>query len=49
MDTIKNDYQHIGKIVIVGHSDRLGDDTYNTQLSFERANAVRAELMGLWA
>lgn len=45
MDTIKKDYQQVGRIIIAGHSDRLGDDAYNTRLSFERANAVRTELM----
>lgn len=45
MNTIKSEYQQIDKIVVVGHSDRLGDDTYNTQLSFERANAVKNELV----
>lgn len=34
-------------IVIEGHTDALGDDSYNLRLSEQRANAVRDELLKL--
>ena len=33
------------KIAIHGHTDNIGSDTFNDQLSLERANAVRAYLL----
>jgi outer membrane protein OmpA-like peptidoglycan-associated protein len=35
------------EIVIVGHTDRRGSDAYNDALSRQRAERVRAELLGL--
>jgi len=40
-------YQDQGnsRVVITGHTDRLGDDAYNLQLSERRANTVRSYLI----
>jgi OOP family OmpA-OmpF porin len=35
-----------GTLSVVGHADRIGTDAYNLQLSGERAEAVRAYLVG---
>lgn len=37
--------QGIERIVLVGHTDRLGDDAYNQALSLQRATAVRDYLV----
>jgi outer membrane protein OmpA-like peptidoglycan-associated protein len=34
-----------GVIVVEGHADESGTDAYNVQLSLDRANGVRAELL----
>jgi len=34
-------------IAIIGHTDRMGDEAYNVQLSLRRANKARSELMKL--
>lgn len=36
----------INSVIIHGHTDRLGSQTYNQQLSQKRADAVRAYLVG---
>ena len=35
------------EIVVIGHADRIGSDEYNDQLSRERAEAVRKQLVAL--
>ncbi|QHE83681.1 OmpA family protein [Hydrogenophaga sp. BPS33] len=37
--------QDIERIVLVGHTDRLGDDGYNERLSLQRATTVRDHLV----
>ncbi len=39
-------YPNIRKVEIQGHTDTRGDDGYNLELSQDRANAVRAYLIG---
>jgi outer membrane protein OmpA-like peptidoglycan-associated protein len=34
------------KIMIIGHTDNVGDDAYNQRLSENRASAVKVQLMG---
>ena len=36
----------ITQLNIIGHTDRLGDDTYNLKLSEARANTIRQYLIG---
>lgn len=42
---IKNDYQSIDKIEVVGYTDRLGSDRHNLVWSQARANAIRSLLV----
>lgn len=42
---IKQSYRSINKMVVVGHTDRLGDDAYNLKLSQERANTIKNALL----
>ena len=42
---IKNDYQSVDKIAVVGYTDRLGSDAHNLALSQARANAIRSLLV----
>ncbi len=37
-------YAEIKSLTLVGHTDRLGSDVYNSQLGFNRAKTVRAYL-----
>jgi OmpA-OmpF porin, OOP family len=41
---LKGRYKRIDRIVVVGHTDRLGGDGYNQQLSMARAATVRDHL-----
>lgn len=45
VDHINQTYQQIDQIIVVGHTDRLGSDSYNLDLSNKRANTVRTELV----
>lgn len=42
---IQNDYQSVDKIMVVGHTDRLGSDAHNLALSQARANSIRSLLV----
>jgi OmpA-OmpF porin, OOP family len=37
-------YQSVNSITVLGHTDRLGGDTYNDPLSARRASTVKAYL-----
>jgi len=37
-------YDNISKLIISGHTDNIGNDSYNAQLSMKRSIAVREEL-----
>ena len=39
--------EHEAKVVLEGHSDQLGSDDMNHDLSLERANTVKARLVEL--
>ncbi|MDD5406251.1 MAG: OmpA family protein [Sulfurovaceae bacterium] len=41
---IKNDYFSVKKVRIEGHTDRIGTNEYNDQLSSDRAKAVASQL-----
>jgi OOP family OmpA-OmpF porin len=43
VDTFKDEY--IRRVLVVGHSDRIGNPEYNMKLSKQRAEAVAAELV----
>jgi outer membrane protein OmpA-like peptidoglycan-associated protein len=34
-------------VIVIGHTDRVGNDAYNDRLSLQRAERVRSELVGL--
>lgn len=42
---IRQNFGAVHNIVVTGHTDRLGTDSYNDTLSLERANVVRALLV----
>ena len=42
---ISNNFISIREIKLIGHTDRLGSDTYNQQLGLNRANTVRSLLI----
>ncbi|WPG41117.1 OmpA family protein [Variovorax sp. EBFNA2] len=42
---LRNNFKSLHYIVVTGHTDRLGSDTYNEALSLERANTVRELLV----
>ncbi|EPF75678.1 OmpA family protein [Acinetobacter rudis] len=44
--TIQQGYTTISKIHLVGHTDRLGSESYNYQLGLKRAETVRSYLIG---
>ncbi len=39
-------HPEVGSVTITGYTDRLGSDSYNRELSQQRANAVKAYLVG---
>ena len=43
-ERITSVYTRVDQIRLVGHTDRLGSDAYNDQLSIDRANTVRGYL-----
>lgn len=44
--TIQQGYTTVSKIHLVGHTDRLGSESYNYQLGLKRAETVRSYLIG---
>lgn len=42
--TLKNSFENINTVELVGHTDRLGSDEYNLQLSQDRAETVKQYL-----
>jgi len=44
VETLKNDFESIESIELVGHTDRLGSDAYNLTLSQQRAETVKQYL-----
>lgn len=42
--SLKNDFENINAIELVGHTDRIGSDEYNLQLSQQRANTIKTFL-----
>ncbi|TCM63698.1 Beta-barrel assembly machine subunit BamE [Acinetobacter calcoaceticus] len=44
VNAIGSGYANVSKIHLVGHTDRLGSDAYNNQLSLQRAETVRRYL-----
>lgn len=42
---LKRDYKRLDKVVVIGHTDRLGSDHYNQALSVARAATVRDVLI----
>ncbi len=40
------EYPQVGAILVTGHADRIGGDTYNQKLSQRRADAVKDYLVG---
>lgn len=45
VESLKNNYQKINKIVLVGHTDRIGSEQYNERLGLERANTIKEYLI----
>lgn len=44
--SVMNQYQNIELLEIAGHTDSIGDATYNLKLSQSRADAVKKQLIG---
>ena len=42
---INKSFVNVTQVLVVGHTDRLGGDTYNLELSRKRAETVRALLV----